>query len=60
LRLLDADELLSAIVGHGQKEAGHDLRSFDRDLPYSADWQDMERRLKLGMGEVWQSRKVNK
>ena len=27
LRLLDAEELLSAISGYGQKESGHDLRT---------------------------------
>ena len=32
LRLLDAEELLSAIIGYGQKENGHDLSNFDRDL----------------------------
>ena len=42
LRLLDAEELLSAISGYGQKESGHDLSNFDRDLPYSVEWQDMD------------------
>jgi len=47
LRLLDAEELLSAISGYGQKESGHDLSSFDRDLPHSVEWQDMDRRVKF-------------
>src|SRR2546428_13610482 len=38
LRLLDAEELLSAISGYGQKESGHDISSFDRDLPHSIEW----------------------
>jgi uncharacterized protein len=47
LRLLDAEELLSAVSGYGQKESGHDLSNFDRDLPYSAEWQDMDQRVKF-------------
>src|SRR5260370_16020418 len=47
LRLLDAEELLSAISGYGQKESGHDLSNFDRDLPHSVEWQDMDRRVKF-------------
>src|SRR5262252_6300200 len=35
LRLLDAEELLSAVTDYGQKESGHDLSNFDRDLPQS-------------------------
>jgi hypothetical protein len=47
LRLLDAEELLSAISGYGQKESGHDLSNFDRDLPHSVEWQDMDRRVEF-------------
>jgi hypothetical protein len=47
LRLLDAEELLSAISGYGQKESGHDLSNFDRDLPHSVEWQDMDRRVRF-------------
>ena len=37
LQLLDVEELLSAVAGYGQKESGHDLSNFDRQLPYSAE-----------------------
>jgi hypothetical protein len=47
LQLLDVEELLSAVVGYGQKETGHDLSNFDRDLPYSVDWQNMDARVKF-------------
>src|SRR5258708_30359217 len=47
LQLLDVEELLSAIVGYGQKETGHDLSNFDRQLPYSVDWQNMDKRVKF-------------
>ena len=47
LQLLDVEELLSAIVGYGQKETGHDLTNFDRELPYSADWQNMDKRVEF-------------
>jgi uncharacterized protein len=47
LQLHDVEELLSAISGYGQKETGHDLSNFDRDLPYSADWQNMNKRLQF-------------
>ena len=47
LRLLDAEELLSAVTGYGQKESGHDLSNFDRDLPQSVEWQNMDRRVKF-------------
>ena len=47
LRLLDTEELLSAISGYGQKEGGRDLSTFDRELPYSADWQNMDKRLEF-------------
>jgi hypothetical protein len=45
LRMLNVEELLAAVVGYGQKEAGHDLRDFDRALTYTADWQDMGKRV---------------
>jgi len=47
LRLLDAEELLSAISGYGQKESGHNISNFDRDLPLSVEWQDMDERIKF-------------
>jgi hypothetical protein len=42
LQLLDVEELLSAISGYGQKESGRDLSNFDRELPYSAEWEEHE------------------
>ncbi|MGH7917613.1 MAG: amidohydrolase family protein [Candidatus Binataceae bacterium] len=47
LKLLDVEEFLSAVCGYGQKESGRDLDSFDRELPYSADWLDMDKRVKF-------------
>src|SRR5258708_17537773 len=47
LQLLDVEELLSAISGYGQKESGRDLSNFDRELPYSAEWEDMNKRIKF-------------
>jgi uncharacterized protein len=47
LRILNVEELLAAVVGYGQKEGGHDLRDFDRDLTYSNDWQDMGKRVQF-------------
>jgi predicted TIM-barrel fold metal-dependent hydrolase len=44
LHILNVEELLSAVVGYGQKEAGHDLRDFDRYLSSSPEWQDMDKR----------------
>jgi predicted TIM-barrel fold metal-dependent hydrolase len=47
LQLLDVEELLSAVVGYGQKEAGRNLSNFDRELPMSAEWQNMDRRIEF-------------
>ncbi|MBI3301290.1 MAG: hypothetical protein HYZ72_04330, partial [Deltaproteobacteria bacterium] len=47
LRILNVEELLAAVVGYGQKEAGHDLSDFDRYLTYSPDWQDMDKRVRF-------------
>jgi len=47
LRILNVEELLAAVVGYGQKEAGHDLNTFDRYLVYNADWQDMDKRVRF-------------
>ncbi|NOT55679.1 MAG: amidohydrolase [Deltaproteobacteria bacterium] len=41
----DTEEMLSIIVGHGQKEEGNALNEFDRSLIASADWQDMGKRV---------------
>ena len=45
MQLIDVEEVLSALVGYGQKEAGKDLSTFDRYLAYSNDWQDMGKRV---------------
>jgi hypothetical protein len=47
LQMLDAEELLSAVVGYGQKESGRDLSNFDRGLPLSSEWQDMDKRIEF-------------
>jgi predicted TIM-barrel fold metal-dependent hydrolase len=47
LRILNVEELLAAVVGYGQKEAGHTLSDFDRYLTYSPDWQDMSKRIEF-------------
>lgn len=43
----DTEEMLSIIVGHGQKEEGNALNEFDRSLIASADWQDMGKRVRF-------------
>jgi uncharacterized protein len=47
LQLLDVEELLSAVVGYGQKESGRNLSNFDRELPMSNDWQDINKRIEF-------------
>ncbi|MGE0826271.1 MAG: amidohydrolase family protein [Candidatus Binatia bacterium] len=41
----DTEEMLSIIVGIGQKEEGHALNDLDRSLIVSTDWQDMSKRV---------------
>jgi predicted TIM-barrel fold metal-dependent hydrolase len=43
----DTEEMLSIIVGHGQKEEGHALNEFDRSLIAGGDWQDMDKRVRF-------------
>lgn len=43
----DTEEMLSIIVGHGQKEEGNAINEFDRSLIASADWQDMGKRVQF-------------
>src|SRR5581483_11513126 len=43
----DTEEMLSIIVGHGQKEEGHALNELDRSLIASADWQNMDKRVQF-------------
>ena len=47
LQVLDAEGVLRAVVGYGQKETGRDLSNFDRELPLSSDWQDMDKRIEF-------------
>jgi len=37
LQVLDAEGVLRAVVGYGQKETGRNLSNFDPDLPLSSD-----------------------
>lgn len=41
----DLEQLLAAVVGYGQKEAGENLGTFDRYLVESERWQDMSARV---------------
>jgi predicted TIM-barrel fold metal-dependent hydrolase len=47
MSLLDVEELLGALVGYGQKEAGRDLNSFDRYAEENLAWQDMDARVRF-------------
>ena len=43
----DIDEMLSIIVGYGQKEEGSALDEFDRSLMSGGDWQNMDKRVQF-------------
>ena len=43
----DTDEMLSIVVGYGQKEAGSALNEFDRSLYLEGDWQNMTKRVQF-------------
>lgn len=43
----DIDEMLSIIVGYGQKEEGSALNEFDRSLITGGDWQNMDKRVQF-------------
>ena len=43
----DIDEMLSIIVGYGQKEEGSALNEFDRSLMSGGDWQNMDKRVEF-------------
>lgn len=45
--LLDVEELLGALVGYGQKEAGKRLDTFDRYAEENPAWQDMNARIRF-------------
>ena len=43
----EIDEMLSAVVGYGQKEDGHALNEFDQSLYTDGDWQNMDKRMQF-------------
>ncbi len=43
----DIDEMLSIVVGYGQKEEGSALNEFDRSLMAGGDWQNMDKRVQF-------------
>ena len=43
----EIDEMLSIVVGYGQKEDGSALNEFDQSLYKGGDWQDMDKRLQF-------------
>ena len=43
----DIDEMLSIVVGYGQKEEGSALNEFDRSLMSGGDWQNMDKRVEF-------------
>ena len=45
LKLINANDLLAAVVAYGQKEAGQAVSDFDRYLALSPDWQNMDKRV---------------
>ena len=40
LKLVNANDLLAAVVAYGQKETGQDVSNFDQYLALSPDWQN--------------------
>ena len=45
LKMINANDLLAAVVAYGQKEAGQAVSDFDRYLALSPDWQNMDKRV---------------
>ena len=43
----EIDEMLSIVVGYGQKEDGSALNEFDQSLYAGGNWQDMDKRLQF-------------
>src|SRR5262245_74220 len=43
----EVEEMLSLIVGYGQKEDGHAFNEFNRSLVVGADWQNMDKRVRF-------------
>jgi uncharacterized protein len=47
MKLRDVEEVLGLLAAYGQKESGRNLSNFDRYIAYSADWQDMDARVRF-------------
>ncbi|HKV53685.1 MAG TPA: amidohydrolase family protein [Candidatus Binataceae bacterium] len=47
MKLRDVEEVLGLLAAYGQKETGRDLNNFDRYLARSADWQNMDARIRF-------------
>ena len=43
----EIDEMLSIVVGYGQKEDGSALNEFDQSLYEGGEWQDMDKRMQF-------------
>ncbi len=43
----EIDEMLSIVVGYGQKEDGSALNEFDQSLYEGGEWQDMDKRMRF-------------
>lgn len=53
MRLRDVEEVLGLLAAYRQKESGRTLSNFDRYIAYSAEWQDMDARVRfLDMKEL--------
>src|SRR5690348_17758177 len=47
MKLRDVEEVLGLLAAYGQKESGRTLSNFDRYIAYSAEWQDMDARVRF-------------
>jgi predicted TIM-barrel fold metal-dependent hydrolase len=47
MKLRDVEEILGILSGYGQKEEGGTISTFDRYAAYSADWQNMDARIRF-------------
>jgi uncharacterized protein len=47
MKLRDVEEVLGLLTAYGQKETGRTLSNFDRYVAYSAEWQDMNARVRF-------------
>jgi predicted TIM-barrel fold metal-dependent hydrolase len=51
MKLRDVEEVLGLLSAYGQKESGRAMSNFDRYIAYSAEWQDMDARVRFLDGE---------